>query len=112
MKSLFAIQTESGQLWPDIVAHLNAKDEACAAIIAAKDLEIASLQPGYVVPEHPTVAQRVEDAVLAVLTDDEKASYSSQIAAMKLYIAAVEVAIVEAEPVEVVKDEPVESLEP
>ncbi|GDX11836.1 hypothetical protein LBMAG57_36080 [Verrucomicrobiota bacterium] len=39
MKSLFDLQTESGQLWLDITEHLAAKD----AIIAAKDAIIAAL---------------------------------------------------------------------
>ena len=37
MKDLFTIQTESGQLWLDIKAHLDAKDEAIATVTADRD---------------------------------------------------------------------------
>jgi len=62
----------TGQYWLDIVAALAEKD----AIIAAKDAEIATLQPGYVAPEPPTVEKRVADAIAAVLTDEEKVTYA------------------------------------
>ena len=49
MKDLFEIQTESGQLWLDIKAHLDAKDAELAelaashtASIAAKDAQLAT----------------------------------------------------------------------
>ena len=42
MKSLFQIQTESGQLWLDIQAQLQAKDTEHAAALAAKDAEKAA----------------------------------------------------------------------
>jgi hypothetical protein len=37
MKTLFEIQTESGQLWLDISAHFAAKDATIAAITAERD---------------------------------------------------------------------------
>lgn len=37
MKDLFTIQTESGQLWLDIKAHLDAKDGDIAALITDRD---------------------------------------------------------------------------
>jgi hypothetical protein len=37
MKSLFEIQTESGQLWLDISAYFAAKDATIAAITAERD---------------------------------------------------------------------------
>jgi hypothetical protein len=37
MKDLFTIQTESGQLWLDIKAQLDAKDAEHAAALAAKE---------------------------------------------------------------------------
>jgi hypothetical protein len=42
MKDLFTIQTESGQLWPDIQAQLQAKDTEHAAALAAKDTALAA----------------------------------------------------------------------
>ena len=49
MKDLFTIQTESGQLWLDIKAHLDAKDAELAELaashaeaIAAKDAQLAT----------------------------------------------------------------------
>ena len=42
MKDLFQIQTESGQLWLDIQAQLQAKDTEHAAALAAKDVEKAA----------------------------------------------------------------------
>jgi len=69
----------------EIDAHL-ATISAHAAIIAAKDLEIAKLQPGYVEPEPPTVSSRVKDAVLSALTDEEKKSCAGEIAAMKAWM--------------------------
>jgi hypothetical protein len=42
MKDLFTIQTESGQLWPDIQAQLQVKDTEHAAALAAKDAEKAA----------------------------------------------------------------------
>jgi hypothetical protein len=42
MKDLFTIQTESGQLWLDIKAQLDAKDAEHAAAIAAKDTQLAA----------------------------------------------------------------------
>jgi hypothetical protein len=41
MKDLFEIQTESGQLWIDIKAQLDAKDAEHTEAIAAKDAQIA-----------------------------------------------------------------------
>jgi len=75
MNNSFQIQTMTGQYWLDIVAALAEKD----AIIAAKDAEIATLQPGYVAPEPPTVEKRVADAIAAVvesMTEEEKAIYA------------------------------------
>jgi hypothetical protein len=43
MKDLFTIQTESGQLWLDIKAQLDAKDAEHAADISAKDAKLAAL---------------------------------------------------------------------
>jgi hypothetical protein len=37
MKSLFEIQTESGQLWLDISAHFAAKDASIATLTAERD---------------------------------------------------------------------------
>jgi hypothetical protein len=42
MKSLFQIQTESGQLWLDIQAQLQAKDAEHTAALAAKDAALAA----------------------------------------------------------------------
>ena len=49
MKDLFEIQTESGQLWLDIKAHLDAKDAELAELaashaeaIAVKDAQLAT----------------------------------------------------------------------
>ena len=49
MKDLFTIQTESGQLWPHIKAHLDAKDAELAELtashaeaIAVKDAQLAT----------------------------------------------------------------------
>ena len=94
----FELQTQSGQLWLDIVERLAAKDEAQAAQLAAKDAEIAKLQPGYVAPEPPTVDQRIEEAIAAALTPDEQLTYAKEIVDAKAHFCAV--AVEESKPVE------------
>lgn len=42
MKDLFQIQTESGQLWLDIKAHLDAKDAEFDKAVEAKDAELTA----------------------------------------------------------------------
>jgi hypothetical protein len=81
MNNAFQIQTMTGQYWLDIVVALAEKD----AIIAAKDAEIATLQPGYVAPEPPTVEKQFADAIAAViesLPEEEKAIYAEAVAAI------------------------------
>lgn len=61
MKDLFTIQTESGQLWLDIKAQLDAKDAAHALETAAKDAQIAA--------KDTEKAAAVEAAKIAIQTN-------------------------------------------
>lgn len=61
------------------MAEKQAEIDSRVATIAAKDAEIATLQPGYVAPEPPSIEQRVADAIAAViesLPEEEKAAYA------------------------------------
>jgi hypothetical protein len=90
MKSLFEIQTESGQLWLDIKAQLDAKDaqladqateanlarqaaaDAHAAALAAKDLELAALADQHAADLAQAASDQsaaVEAAKLAIQTN-------------------------------------------
>ena len=88
MRTLFQLQTESGPLWADIKAHLDAKDAAHAEAMAEKEAVIATLQPGYVPPAPPPIEDRAEEALLAALTDDERRAFADEIASVKQLLAA------------------------
>jgi len=75
MKSLFEIQTESGQLWVDIAAHL-----------AGKDAIIASLQPGYVAPP---VSERIT-AFAALLPENKREAFLALRIEPEVFDAAIE----------------------
>lgn len=80
------LQTRTGQLWLDIQERLAAKD----ALLAAKDAEIATLQPGYVAPAPPCLADRILDAIDAVLTADEKRDHRATLERLTADFATVE----------------------
>ena len=60
MKDLFQIQTESGQLWLDIKAQLDAKDAACAAQLATVSESLAA-----VTTDRDRIAKLLADASAA-----------------------------------------------
>ena len=62
MKDLFTIQTESGQLWLDIKAQLDAKDAEHIEAIAAKDAQFAT-QVDEAWNETKTVAKKHSAAI-------------------------------------------------
>jgi colicin import membrane protein len=65
MKSLFQLQTESGQLWLDIQAQLQAKDTEHAAALAAKDAEKAAAADAH------AAALAAKDAALTAAVEAE-----------------------------------------
>jgi hypothetical protein len=73
MKDLFTIQTESGQLWLDIKAQLDAKDAEHAAALAAKDAQLAAQADTHA-------------AALANLTDQHATDQAAAVEAAKLAI--------------------------
>jgi hypothetical protein len=104
MKTAFELQTQDHMTWfehCELVKDLTAQ-------LAAKDAEIATLQPGYVAPEPPTVEKQFADAIAAViesLPEEEKAIYAD--------VAISFPAKVEPEEVKPVEDiAPIEKSEP
>jgi hypothetical protein len=61
MKSLFEIQTESGQLWLDISAHFAAKDATIAAITAERDAHAKTIAD-YLAADDAGKAKMLADA--------------------------------------------------
>lgn len=61
MKSLFEIQTESGQLWLDISAHFAAKDATIAAITAERDAHAQTIAD-YLAADDAGKAKMLADA--------------------------------------------------
>ena len=75
MKTAFELQTQDHMTW---LEHCELVKDMTAQL-AAKDAEIATLQPGYVAPEPPTVEKLIADAIAAVveaLPEEEKAIYA------------------------------------
>jgi len=102
-KTSFQLQTDDWMSWLD---HCRLVKELTDQL-AAKDLEIAKLQPDYVEPVPPTVANKVYDAVLSALTEDEVLTYSKEIDAIKIDLVAAEAAV-KSGGGKVVVEEPVE----
>ena len=82
MKSLFQIQTESGQLWIDIKAHLDAKDAELAELaashaeaIAAKDAQLKAQE------DEAWEAIKAVDAEHAAAITELKAQHAADLAA-------------------------------
>ena len=61
MKTLFEIQTESGQLWLDISAHFAAKDATIAAITAERDAHAKTIAD-YLAADDAGKAKMLADA--------------------------------------------------
>jgi hypothetical protein len=72
MKSLFQIQTESGQLWLDIKAHLDAKDAANDAITADRDRLAALLAEASAAFDEGDIAKLTAMREAALQTENEK----------------------------------------
>ena len=74
MKDLFTIQTESGQLWIDISAHLAAKDATIATITAERDAHAKTIAD-FLAADDAGKAQMLADAAKSA---DEKARDAAQ----------------------------------
>jgi len=74
MKSLFEIQTESGQLWLDISSHIAAKDATIAAITAERDA-LKKTIADFVAADDAGKAQMLADAAKSA---DEKERDAAQ----------------------------------
>jgi len=61
MKSLFEIQTESGQLWLDISAHFAAKDATIATLTAERDAHAQTIAD-FLAADDAGKAQMLADA--------------------------------------------------
>jgi len=61
MKTLFQLQTESGQLWLDISEHLAAKDATIAALTAERDAHAKTIAD-FMAADDPGKAQMLADA--------------------------------------------------
>jgi hypothetical protein len=61
MKSLFEIQTESGQLWLDISAHFAAKDASIATLTAERDAHAQTIAD-FLAADDAGKAQMLADA--------------------------------------------------
>lgn len=72
MKDLFQIQTESGQLWLDIKAHLDAKDSAYAELSAECGRLTALLAEAYAAFDAGDVAKLTAMREAALQTENEK----------------------------------------
>jgi hypothetical protein len=72
MKSLFQIQTESGQLWLDIKAQLDAKDAANDAITADRDRLAALLAEASAAFDAGDIAKLTAMREAALQTESEK----------------------------------------
>ena len=72
MKDLFTIQTESGQLWLDIKAQLDAKDAAHAALSAECGRLAALLATASAAFDAGDVAKLQEMRAAALQTENEK----------------------------------------
>ena len=93
-KTAFDLQTDDWMGWNDhcrLTADLQNR-------INELTQEIATLQPGYVAPEPPTVDQRIEEAIAAALSPDEQLTYAKEIVDAKAHFCAV--AVEESKPVE------------
>jgi hypothetical protein len=74
MKSLFDIQTESGQLWLDISAHFAAKDATIAALTAERDAHAQTIAD-FLAADDAGKAQMLADAAKSA---DEKERDAAQ----------------------------------
>jgi len=72
MKSLFQIQTESGQLWLDIKAQLDAKDATNAAVTADRDRLAALLAEASAAFDEGDIAKLTAMRAAALQTENEK----------------------------------------
>lgn len=74
MKSLFDLQTESGQLWLDITEHLAAKDAIIAALTTERDAH-AKIIADYIAADDAGKAKMLADAAK---TAEQKARDAAQ----------------------------------
>ena len=74
MKSLFEIQTESGQLWLDISAHFAAKDASIATLTAERDAHAQTIAD-FLAADDAGKAQMLADAAKSA---DEKERDAAQ----------------------------------
>jgi len=81
MKSLFQIQTESGQLWLDIIAHLEAKDSSHAAQVASLGLDHQDAVNA------KTAEMEAAKAAHAAELADLKSVHAAELAAVKSELA-------------------------
>ena len=72
MKSLFQIQTESGQLWLDIKAQLDAKDATNAAVTADRDRLAEMLADASAAFDAGDIATLAAMRAAALQTENEK----------------------------------------
>ena len=107
MKDLFQIQTESGQLWLDIQAQLQAKDTEHATALASKDAEKAaavdaaklSIQinlDALVQAAEASHASGDLDAIAAVIAQAKSYTTTARLIRLENELVAAQAAVIEA----------------